>query len=66
MNDTLTCPRCLGAIPNNDQKGQYPGAISRTDNYTEICSRCGNMEAYEELMWGGHLPQIYWEAYAPK
>lgn len=36
------CPRCLEPLP----KG-YPGAISRHDNKTEICSACGLMEAIE-------------------
>ena len=45
-----TCPRCLGGIPNNDQPGQYPGALSRTDNKTEVCSACGEDEALEDLL----------------
>lgn len=48
-----TCPRCLGAVPNASERGQYPGAISRTDNETEICSECGVLEALEQ--WGGNL-----------
>lgn len=40
-----TCPRCLGYIPNNYQPGAYPGALSRYDNKTEICSACGTDEA---------------------
>jgi hypothetical protein len=39
------CPRCSGFIPNNEQPGEYPGAISRLDNVTEICSACGGEEA---------------------
>lgn len=39
------CPRCLGAIPNNDQPGAYMGALSRVDNHSEICSPCGVEEA---------------------
>jgi hypothetical protein len=45
-----TCPRCLGSIPNEAYKGQYPGALSRTDNSTEICSDCGSEEALSELI----------------
>lgn len=40
------CPRCnLNYIPNNETPGAYPGALSRLDNKTEICSDCGNDEA---------------------
>lgn len=39
------CPRCLGMIPNNEFAGMYPGALSRMDNKTEICSACGTEEA---------------------
>jgi len=39
------CPRCGGAIPNNMTPGAYPGALSRWDNDTEICSDCGYEEA---------------------
>ena len=48
MNDTtitIICPRCEGYIPSNDAPGAYPGALSRTDNETEICSECGVEEA---------------------
>jgi ribosomal protein S27AE len=46
------CPRCGGFIPNNFQPGEYPGAISRLDNKTEICSSCGTDEAMEDYMDG--------------
>lgn len=39
------CPTCGGYIPNNDTPGAYPGALSRKDNATEICSACGVAEA---------------------
>ena len=42
-----TCLRCGGAIPSFERIGQYPGALSRTDNKTEICSDCGSNEAFE-------------------
>ena len=48
-----TCPRCLGGVPNEEMRGQYPGALSRTDNLTEVCSNCGTMEAIEQI--GGTL-----------
>jgi len=54
------CPRCGGAVPNYDDKGRYPGALSRTDNHTEICSRCGTMEALENFGGEPALPQEHW------
>lgn len=44
------CPRCLGYIPSNLFAGKYPGAISRIDNSTEICSDCGQEEAIVALI----------------
>ena len=44
------CPRCLGMLPVG-----YPGAISRLDNKTEICSACGTDEAFIQFM-GEPLP----------
>lgn len=44
------CPRCGGYIPNDERPGEYPGAMSRTDNKTEICSKCGTDEAIEEML----------------
>lgn len=43
------CPRCGGPVPNMKFVGQYPGALSRTDNKTEICSNCGHLEAMEQM-----------------
>jgi hypothetical protein len=39
------CPICGGGIPNDLLRGEYPGALSRVDNLTEICSDCGVSEA---------------------
>jgi hypothetical protein len=39
------CPRCSGGIPNSTMPGAYPGALSRWDNHTEVCSYCGSEEA---------------------
>jgi hypothetical protein len=39
------CPRCGGGIPDDENPGLYPGAISRWDNETEVCSWCGLEEA---------------------
>lgn len=44
------CPTCDGYIPNNDNPGAYPGALSRRDNKTEVCSECGMTEALEDFM----------------
>ncbi|MEL0287210.1 MAG: hypothetical protein VXA34_00980 [Gammaproteobacteria bacterium] len=43
------CPICDGFIPNNLTPGLYPGALSRRDNETEICSECGQNEAMFDL-----------------
>lgn len=40
-------------MPNEEMRGQYPGALSRTDNVTEVCSNCGTMEAMAQI--GGVL-----------
>lgn len=55
------CPRCSGWIPNNIKPGEYPGATSRTDNKTEVCSDCGSREAIEQMM-GMLLGQESWDA----
>lgn len=54
------CPRCGGAIPNWERRGEYPGAISRVDNQTEICSECGTMEAMEDFVGNGPMPIAKW------
>jgi hypothetical protein len=56
------CPRCCDNwIPNNLQPGEYPGAISRTDNKTEICSECGTAEALQDFLEGGCTKKEDWE-----
>lgn len=45
MAEPQRCPSCNGWIPNNDTPGAYPGALSRKDNKTEICSECGVLES---------------------
>ena len=40
------CPRCGGELPN-----AYPGALSRADNRTEVCSDCGFDEGVRQ--WRG-------------
>jgi RNA polymerase subunit RPABC4/transcription elongation factor Spt4 len=44
------CPTCGGDVPNTEHKGEYPGALSRVDNETEICSACGLREALMGVM----------------
>jgi hypothetical protein len=43
------CPSCKGFIPSNENPGAYMGAISRKDNKTEICSKCGESEALADF-----------------
>ena len=45
MNCNTVCPICQGAVPSEEHKGLYPGALSRFDNNEEICSLCGTAEA---------------------
>lgn len=52
MTKTYKCPTCDGYIPTNEHIGAYPGAISRRDNKTEICSACGVKEAFDDLLRG--------------
>lgn len=47
--EKFKCPDCDGYIPNNEQVGQYCGAISRRDPKKEICSACGQREAFEDF-----------------
>jgi hypothetical protein len=49
MSDFPICPSCKGYIPNNLTPGAYPGALSRKDNKTEICSACGTAEALADF-----------------
>jgi hypothetical protein len=55
------CPRCGGPIPNSAMIGQYPGALSRTDGTTEVCSDCGYIEAGEAFI-GRLAPQSTWHS----
>jgi len=55
------CPRCkTDWIPCNEKPGAYPGAISRADNKTEICSACGEDEALKDYFDGGCEPVEEW------
>lgn len=54
MNIPSICPRCQDNwIPCNERPGEYPGAIARADNKTEICSACGEDEALKDFFDGG-------------
>lgn len=44
MQVPKTC-ECGNFIPNNDEPGSRPGALSRRDNVTEVCDQCGMVEA---------------------
>ena len=44
------CPICSGPIPNEKHRGKYPGALSRWDNKSEICSACGTAEALSPMI----------------
>jgi len=46
------CPRCGGGIPTDLNRGVYPGALSRYDNETEVCSACGQDEALRQFLPG--------------
>lgn len=50
------CPICFGFIPTNANPGAYPGALSRYDDATEICSGCGQAEGLSVLMSGSIDP----------
>jgi len=66
MTKGPTCPRCGGYIPNNVTPGAYPGAISRLDNRTEICSECGTQEALEDYFGGMSIkPMSEWAGLTP-
>jgi hypothetical protein len=58
---TIVCPRCEGSIPNNVMPGAYPGAISRIDNKTEVCSECGMEEAIFALIHISMWPLTQWQ-----
>ncbi len=60
MSDDFRCPRCGGHIPNGRSPGAYPGALSRTDSCTEVCSRCGGEEGMQALTLGACTPQDQW------
>lgn len=57
------CPRCTGPVPDEEHKGQFPGALSRVAD-VEICSMCGQDEAVALLLTegkeNGMVPQKQW------
>lgn len=42
-------PRCGHYIPNNETPGE---SLSRVDSVTEICSACGQHEAFQQFEAG--------------
>lgn len=68
--DPFTCPRCLGDIPSTSERGEYPGAASRYDNQTEVCSECGVDEAMREFRVGqyrsGDATVLGWPIVLPR
>ena len=61
LDKARLCPRCLAPIPRAEQWGVYPGALSRTDSASEICSHCGIEEASEHEQ-GNLIDQSRWLA----
>lgn len=61
-NVNLVCPRCGHYIPNDETPGKYIGAMSRTDNKTEVCSACGTEEGLVQFSDPEHkvTPQSAW------
>lgn len=55
------CPRCGHDIPNDQYPGMYPGALSRRDDKTEICSACGQAEAFEDMGVQTYNGHVYWD-----
>lgn len=63
--DDKTCPRC-GGTADRARKGAgfpRPGALSRWDNHTEVCSKCGSDEAL--IAWAAGSPQAAQRALNP-
>jgi predicted RNA-binding Zn-ribbon protein involved in translation (DUF1610 family) len=57
----ITCPRCGEQTLHADKP--LLNAISRTDNETYICSRCGEAEAAEDFAPGKKIQgQHRWKA----
>jgi len=54
------CPRCGGGIPNSVVPGAYPGALSRYDNLTEVCSQCGTDEAMSNFGFAPVVQRSEW------
>jgi hypothetical protein len=60
--DLVRCPKCSGYIPSNENPGAYPGAISRVDNKTEICSACGVAEALGDFRLANADKVVVWKS----
>ena len=60
MTQSKACVRCGQVPPMEDPWHRGVGAISRTDNRTMICSRCGNEEGLEDFFQDRLTPQSAW------
>lgn len=67
------CPRCEGLVPNNEQWGEYPGAVSRNSRSIQgdsivwmVCSPCGQEEALEDFAGVGATPAEQWPVLTPE
>ena len=55
-NEVLLCPRCQ----HNTLPIGYPGALSRMDNETEICSPCGTDEGMIDFFGPNRIYMSDW------
>jgi len=69
----LNCPRCGHYIPSDYMPGVTHGALSRSDNWIEVCLACGRHEAIlerngraaDQSEWPIEVPQGVYEMYLP-
>lgn len=57
MEKTTYCSRCQGVMPNEETPGAHRGALSRYDNTTYVCDRCGTQESILDAQ-GVTLPPV--------
>lgn len=71
MMEKNICPRCEGLVPNSEQWGEYPGAVSRNSRTKDsptwmICSQCGTEEGLEDFFEGGCTTVEQWPIHTPE